>query len=109
MLSLTSLYPNADIENHPRLCVLFNNVSKFQPKQKLMQQYGGGSDEDLEYSEDEEALQSHMDIPTWKQYIEQYRTSLLHTLENHYKDKATKDFLEERIAKLFPDENFYFF
>ena len=64
MLSLTSLYPNADIENQPRLCVLFNNVSKFQPTQKLMQQYGGGSDEDLEYSEDEEAL-SHMDIPTW--------------------------------------------
>ena len=53
LLSLTSLYPNADIENHPRLCVLFNNVSKFQPKQKLMQQYGGGSDDDFEYSEDE--------------------------------------------------------
>ena len=50
-----------------------------------------------------------MEIPTWKQYIEQYRTSLLHTLENHYNDKVTKDFLEERIAKLFPDENFYFF
>ena len=74
-----------------------------------MQQYGGGSDDDFEYSEDEEVIQSHMDIPTWQQYIEQYRGSLLNTLENHYKNKVTKEFLVERVFKLFPDENFYFF
>ena len=74
-----------------------------------MQQYGGGSDDDFEYSEDEEVIQSHMEILTWKQYIQQYRDSLLNTLENHYKNKVTKEFLVERVLKLFPDENFYFF
>ena len=75
-----------------------------------MHHYGGNeSEEEMEYSDDEKALKEYIKIPTWQEYIEQYRGSLLNTLETHYKDKVEKDFLKERVAILFPDENFYFF
>ena len=40
LLSLTSLYPDADLKKHPRVCVIFNNVSKFQIAKKTTLQYG---------------------------------------------------------------------
>ena len=31
------------------------------------------------------------------------------TLDNHYKGKLKHDFLKDRVAYFFPNENFYFF
>ena len=38
-----------------------------------------------------------------------YRSGLLETLEVQYKGKISKEFLKERIAKIFSDKNFYFY
>ena len=51
LLSLTSFYKDADPSRHPRLCVIFNNVSKqFEPKKEVS---FGDEDSDSEETEDE--------------------------------------------------------
>ena len=52
LLSLTSLYPNANLDKHPRLCVIFNNVSRFSPSEKKVHKYGGEQLEDKEESDE---------------------------------------------------------
>ena len=43
LLSLTSLYEDADMKNQPRLCVIFNNVSKNAHPEKVVPEYGKGA------------------------------------------------------------------
>ena len=49
LLILTSIYKDANLEHHPRLCVIFNNVSKFQnPKKAAIQYYQQKSEDEGE-------------------------------------------------------------
>ena len=102
LLSMTSLYANADPNKHPRICVVFNNVSKVHHAKKAAPKYGTNKQED---KEDKEA---ELDVK-WDQYIPLYRDLLIEVLEENYKESLTKDFIVERIGKLFPDDNFYFY
>ena len=43
LLSLTSLYEKTDTKNHPRLCVIFNNVSKNAHPEKVVPEYDSGT------------------------------------------------------------------
>ena len=126
LLSLTSLYEDADVKNHPRLCVIFNNVSKNAHPEKVVPEYGKGttntsdpkkevkkqdkknnaevSDNDSIHTEEEKTG------VTWEDFIKQYRTLLLEVLEEQYGQLFNKkEFLSERIKQLFPDSNFSFY
>jgi len=102
LLSLTSLYPNTDLDKHPRICVMFNNVSKIPHPKKVIPEYGSKNEK---ANPESEIL---TEVP-WAEYIMIYRELLLDTLEKQYSGKISKEFLKERIEKLFPDENFYFY
>ena len=71
LLSLTFLYPNASLEKYPRLCVFFNNVSKFEPSKRKTHLYGGEflEDKELEESDEEEKTEVKIVAPTWREYI----------------------------------------
>ena len=67
LLSLTSLYPNADLDKHPRICIIFNNVSKSTPSKKMIHLYGGDEhkDESDESSEEKEQIDMKITPPSW--------------------------------------------
>ena len=106
LLSLTSFYEDADPSNHPRLCVLFNNVSKISHAKKALPQYGAS-----EANKDEKATPAvgEQANNTWSEYITSYRGMLVEALEQKYVELEDTKFLKARVEKLFPDENFYFY
>ena len=119
LLSLTSLYEDADLSNHPRMCVIFNNVSKISHPKKTAPVYGPAEfeptevediqvdvDEESSKKSSEESSEEHVD---WEEYIKLYRDLLIETLHHFYNDKLSKTFIESRIRQLFPDSNFYFY
>ena len=67
LLSLTSLYPNANLDKHPRLCVIFNNVSKLSPSKKMVHRFEKEMKQikEEEFSEDEENEGMLLAAPTW--------------------------------------------
>ena len=77
LLSMTSLYPDADLDNHPRICVIFNNVSKFQTAKKMTLLYGEESHELKKESFEEEKKDNLATPPTAAEYILKYKKSLL--------------------------------
>ena len=40
MLSLNSFCPETDPTKHPRICIIFNNVSKYPKEKKFIIKYG---------------------------------------------------------------------
>ena len=48
LLSLTSLYPELDPNQHPRMCIIFNNVSKNKYPEKFVPEYGKSNEENVE-------------------------------------------------------------
>jgi len=126
LLSLTSLYEKTDPNNHPRLCVIFNNVSKNAHPEKAVLEYGSGTPNDNAPAQeapkqdkkntaeesDNDSIETEEEKKgvTWEDFINQYRTLLLDVLEEQYGDmKNKREFLGERIKQLFPDSNFYFY
>ena len=98
LLSLTSLYPNANLDKHPRICILFNNVSRFPPSDKKVHKYGGEQPEDEEDSDELDLEENKQEIkpfkqPTAQEYIKEYRSGLLESLQVHYKEKVETTFL----------------
>ena len=85
LLSLSSFYENADLSKHPRVCVIFNNVSKF-----------------------DQIPSDETQIP-WQDFITQYKEILLDVIKIAYRDAFDEQYLKSRIEKLLPDSNFYFF
>ena len=85
LLMLSSFYKETDLENHPRICVFFNNVSKF------------------------DARDSQQTRVSWKDFIIEYREILLEVVKASYKNVFDEAYLKERIEKLLPDCNFYFY
>ena len=80
LLSLTSLYRELDPKKHPRMCIIFNNISKNKSENEL----------------------------TSDQYIQKYKELLVGLIEKQY-EKLDNQFIVERIDELFPEENFYFY
>ena len=99
LLSLTSIYEDADIDRHPRICVVFNNVSKVHCPTKNTYRYSEVDPEDEE--ETEPPMQ-------WFDYITNYRDQLVETLKQNH-EQMDSNFLRKRINDLFPDDNFYFY
>ena len=98
LLSLTSIYKDADLFLHPRMCVVFNNVSKvYTPETNTFTFDKTGAKKE----ETEKPL-------IWKDYIINYKDNLLEALKQ-YNPELEEEFLEERIVELFPDDNFYFY
>ena len=85
---MTSLYPDADLDNHPRICVIFNNVSKFQTAKKMTLLYDEESHEDNKELLEEKQVENSITPPTAKEYIDKYRSSLLEAMMSQYKGKV---------------------
>ena len=102
LLSLTSLYETKgfDPKKHPRLCVIFNNVSKISHPKKTVHKYGN------RINGEEEKEESQV---TWSEYIVLYRNLLIEVLVETYKESLKPAFIKERIKLLFPDDNFCFY
>ena len=81
LLSLTSFYEDADPNQHPRLCVLFNNVSKISHAKKAQPQYGAN-----EATKDEKAtpIVDQQVNNSWSEYISIYKEKLVEALVNQY-------------------------
>ena len=82
---LSSFYKDTNLDNHPRVCVFFNNISKFDKKP------------------------SEKQTVTWKDFIKEYKEMLLAEMVAAYENVFDKAYLKERIDKLLPDGNFYFY
>ena len=61
LLSLTSLYEDSDPKMHPRMCVIFNDVSKIEHKQKVAPTYGVKKD-NQPIQEDEEEIEERKEV-----------------------------------------------
>ena len=77
LLSLTSLYEIEDFDpkKHPRMCVVFNNVSKIDHPKKTVHKYGDLINDEKEETETE---------VTWKEYIVLYKKTLIEVLVETY-------------------------
>ena len=106
LLSLTSMYPNLQPTQHPRMCVIFNNVSKNNYPVKLVPEYGKSSDEAIKEETKDSQVKAY-EIQASK-YIQDYKDHLVEYLVKQY-EKLDKQFISERVEILFPDKNFYFF
>ena len=86
--------------------MLFNNVSKLSHAKKAQPNFGQS-----EANQEENAPQpvDEQENVTWLQYITEYRGLLVEALERQYVELEDTKFLKERVEKLFPDENFYFY
>ena len=68
------MYPNLDPTKHPRMCVIFNNVSKNNYPEKLFPEYG----------ETGVAKTSETEV-SFDKYIHEYRNLLIDALDKQYK------------------------
>ena len=51
LLSMSSMYKDLEDPNqHPRMCIIFNNVSKNKDPEKLVPEYGKTSEEESKYA-----------------------------------------------------------
>merc|ERR1712176_1259054 len=82
LLSLTSMYPNVQLTQHPRTCVIFNNVSKNNYPVKLVPEYGKSSDEVIKEETKDPPIRSY-EIPASK-YIKDYKDHLVDYLLKQY-------------------------
>ena len=64
-----------------------------------LDEYVGDASEQPEDDEEEEV--------TFEEFIETFKTMLLVMLKGQYKEYMSDEFIEERVAQLFPDSNFY--
>ena len=78
LLSLTSLYEETDVQNHPRMCVIFNDVSKSSSDRKKKPTYLNSS----QAMEDETEVQVNP-----LKYIAVYKYMLIEVLREYYDDK----------------------
>ena len=100
LLSLCSMYKNADIRKHPRMCVVFNNVSKHPHKQRASFQYG--MTDQIENKVNQEEVR-------WDEYVTIYKDALKEALEEFYQNAMEHEFIVDLIEILFPRKNFYFY
>ena len=108
LLILTSMYPEQDPSQHPRLCIVFNNVSKNKYPETMVPEYCKVIDEcDEEESKDGPDRTSETDVSPSK-YIQDYKALLIDAIAKQY-EKLEQQFIIDRIEKLFPEENFYFY
>ena len=105
LLSLTSLYIETDITQHPRICILFNNVSKFSSYKEK----NDDSESEGQSVEEVGEQTSQSDYIPHEAFITQYRDLLFERAKILYKELNNDQFLQERIEALFPDSNFYFY
>ena len=112
LLILTSIYEKQNPDNHPRLCVIFNNVSKFPHPKKKAQKYYEVQSED---SADEETKEEIADDETttnqvhWEDYVQIFLKQIIEEVKALHGDKSDSTFIKQRIMNLFPKENFYFY
>ena len=112
LLILTSIYKDSDPENHPRLCVIFNNVSKLpHSKKKARDYYVVSSDksEEEETKGDIESKETVINQVPWENYVQIFIEQLIEEIKELFGEKYDVNFVSERIKKLFPKENFYFY
>jgi hypothetical protein len=98
-LMLSSFYEKTDLSNHPRLCVVFNNISKFD---KL------DISDEIKKTDKKDGIKTKV---SWEDFITEYREILLEVIKAAYINVPGFDeaYLKERIEKLLPDSNFYFY
>ena len=65
LLTLTTMYKNADLDNHPRMCVIFNAVSKFPQLKKSIPVYSKSQPQNIVGITEAEV--------EWKDYITNFR------------------------------------
>ena len=103
LLSLTSLYEDSDPEKHPKMCIIFNNVSKVNHPKAEPHVY------EEDYSSDELDGEPAVKEVTFSEYIVIYKNTLMDVLREDCMTTLDDIDLKERIEKLFPDDNFYFY
>ena len=89
------------MSKHPRVCVVFNNVSK---QSELEQSPEDQSDVQVEVKQEVRPEEFKSD-----KYITSYRSLLFEVLQDQYSAMKDEKFIKERIEQLFPASNFYFF
>ena len=77
LLSLSSFYEDADLYTHPRMCVVFNNVSKRTYPKKVIAPYRNPNSivnvSEEQGSCDQEESDDGQDEVTWDKYVEIYK------------------------------------
>ena len=101
LLTFNCLHKDANMSKHPRVCVVFNNVSK---QSELEQSPEDQSDVQVEVKQEVRPEEFKSD-----KYITSYRSLLFEVLQDQYSAMKDEKFIKERIEQLFPASNFYFF